>query len=116
MTMLRDIVFVLAGIVMIWANNPWGWAFVVLGLFSLYEYFSKVEIPSTYNDLPMTARWKSYYIYSHSLVSADGDDYIRLADGSKISDYFSEGFRVWKGSGSLYVINKRGKVMYPGTK
>lgn len=118
----------LVGVVLVIVGGlPWGeggsalaWCLLGVGLILLVvadiPLLKEAQFPETYNDIPMRTRWKGYRIYSTSLIHSDHEHVVILEDGGKVSEYWSEGFKAIRGIGPLYVLNKQGKQVFPGTK
>lgn len=90
-----------------------GWFLVLLGLIFLVELpTARIKIPQTYCGLPMAVETNGHFIYSSSGVHSTWPGVI-LEDGSAVYFAFLR-LVVSRGNGPIYILNRSGKLVFPG--
>ncbi len=91
----------------------WGSLFFSCGLVLIFfEWPSMVKIPSTYRGYPLRAEKNGYFIYSNSEVYSNWPNLI-LKDGSSVSIFLWK-FEASRGKGSMFILDRSGKLVFPG--
>lgn len=91
-----------------------GISYVIIGFFEKSPAF---EFPKTIHGVPMVEILQGYRVYSSSKRKPNmpaSDTFVIFEDGSDVT--IISNLRVSKGTSELYVLDSKGKQVFPGTK
>ncbi|HBC44566.1 TPA: hypothetical protein DCZ81_00155 [Candidatus Collierbacteria bacterium] len=109
---------VIVGTGLVWMGTPYailGLSAVILGLaFLLGAFDARTHIPAKYCGLPMAVSKNGYSIYSASDVYSTWPAVI--LDDRTMVVFSPLGIEVSRGNGPIYILNRKGKLVFPGKK
>ena len=107
---------VIVGTGLVWMGSSYailGLSAVILGLaFLLGAFDSHAIIPAEYHGLPMVVSKNGYSIYSDSGVYSTWPAVI--LDDRTMVVFSPLGIETSRGNGPIYILNRKGKLVFPG--
>lgn len=110
--------FLIVSLTLAWNQAPIGWVVLasILCVRCIWnpESTVRVKIPDMYKGCQMKLSTGNHYVYTPQVVKSSLGDYTIFDEGTTIYSARSELRVERKSKGTFYVLDRRGKQVYPG--